>query len=1606
LPRNLYIKKHFFKYSILLALLCNNFLTWGQVQPKVLSNLKQTFNSAGSFIENIGQYGKTYKGHENMDTILLGYEGLGMPILFTKKGVIHFQRKVENISHKEKEKLEKNGLPEEEIERKKIVTDRAITMEWIGANANVEIIKEEKTYDYHTYGLFTEKAYGYKKITYKNLYNGIDLVYSFTDSKKIGFEYSLMVQAGADISQVKMKYGGDVKKIKKNKNGSLIIQSDIDGIEETIPVGYYKEKGANNGLLASEYSVKNNEVEFSFLNGHDTTKEIIIDPFVSSTSNLTGLNAGKAKDIDFDYAGNIYVTGGYGYNGTIEYCKLAKYDPNGVLLWTFNGLLTTPSWGFADNFGGWVVEKSTGSIYLGQGYNQDGFRIVRINTSGLYDNYISTANANFRENWKMFWICNNGNPQIIISGGGTNSNINFGKITPPSSTLTGINITGISYNPATGVGAGQDIVDMVIDPINNDVYSYFGSPDLALNNHILKNPSPYSNTSISWNIASGYTNIVEIDNRPYLHISPTDASETSANILAINGNYLFYWDGKNLKAFNKATGATVGTPLFVNTNTVLMQGGIYVDACNKVYVGSENGIIKVYSFNGSVFDDTPVDLTIAGYATKSVYDLAYNEADKLLYASGDGFVASFDLSGTCGSSTTFFTLNVVPNCLTASAIATLTPAAPAGSTVTYTLYVGTTQVASNSTGVFVSLSSFTNYKIIATINAACSGTQVAANFVVPSPAIATTLTDEICGNAAGQIVAVGSSSTAPYMYSINGTNFFASGIFNGLIANIYTVTVKDVNGCTNTKQVVIANNSFTPTFQTTYVNTSCGNSTGTINATANGGVAPYQYSINNGVNYQPSNIFSGLSAGQYQLKIKDVNGCLSVMVLVDIAPSIAVSVSALPTNATCGFTNGVITATSINGVGPFQYSIDGGITYQLSNIFNGLAAATYTIKIKDANSCTNNTSPIIVSNIAGATVTGISTNSTCGFANGKITATSVGGTAAFQYSIDGGVTYQPSNIFTGLLAGSYTIKIKDANNCLNNSPVITVANTAGATVSGISTNSTCGFANGKITVTSFGGTAPFLYSIDAGVTYQSSNIFTGLLAGFYTIKIKDGNNCLNNSATITVANTAGATVTGVSTNSTCGFANGKITATPLGGTTAFQYSIDNGVTYQSSNIFNGLLAATYTITIKDANNCLNNSQPIVVANTAGATVSGVATNSTCGFTNGKITATPLGGTASFQYSIDGGITYQPSNIFNGLAASTYTVTIKDANSCLNQSPQIVLANIVGATVTGVSTNSTCGFANGLITATGNGGTLPYLFSIDAGTTYQSSNIFNNLIAATYTITIKDANNCLNNTVPITVANTAGATVTATSKNATCGYANGKITATAFGGTAPFQYSIDGGITYQSANVFINLAPTNYIIYIKDVNNCINNTSIIVGNTPIPILQVFAGRDTEVVIRQPLQLNAIDVNNIGYVSYAWSPSFGLNRPDIKNPISILEKDYAYEVIATTADGCIAKDSIKIKISYKSEIYVPTAFTPNGDGINDILRPKLIGIKELKYFAVYNRYGELIYKSANENQGWDGFIKGKAQNTGTYVWMAEAVDYLGRTIFRKGTCMVLR
>lgn len=203
----------------------------------------------------------------------------------------------------------------------------------------------------------------------------------------------------------------------------------------------------------------------------------------------------------------------------------------------------------------------------------------------------------------------------------------------------------------------------------------------------------------------------------------------------------------------------------------------------------------------------------------------------------------------------------------------------------------------------------------------------------------------------------------------------------------------------------------------------------------------------------------------------------------------------------------------------------------------------------------------------------------------------------------------------------------------------------------------------------------------------------------------------------------------------------------------------------------------------------------------------------------------------------------------------------------------------------------------------------------------------------------------------------------------------------------------------------------YILNITNADGCKSIKSDTVVITILPQVKVFAGNDTAIAVNQPLQLNAVDVNNSGFTNYLWSPSFGLNNNAIKNPVAVFNSlvgnnGVVYKVTASTVDGCIATDDIVINVFIQAAIYVPNAFTPNKDGLNDVVRPILIGIKELKYFAVYNRYGQQVFITATSGKGWDGMVKGEMQNTGAFAWAAEAVDYKGNVIKKKGMVVLIK
>lgn len=199
--------------------------------------------------------------------------------------------------------------------------------------------------------------------------------------------------------------------------------------------------------------------------------------------------------------------------------------------------------------------------------------------------------------------------------------------------------------------------------------------------------------------------------------------------------------------------------------------------------------------------------------------------------------------------------------------------------------------------------------------------------------------------------------------------------------------------------------------------------------------------------------------------------------------------------------------------------------------------------------------------------------------------------------------------------------------------------------------------------------------------------------------------------------------------------------------------------------------------------------------------------------------------------------------------------------------------------------------------------------------------------------------------------------------------------------------------------------TQYILLSYDTLGCPKPGRDTILVTVQPKVKAFAGNDTTVVVNQPLLFNGT-----GGVSYQWSPGTGLSNTGIFNPIGVYGSNIdsvRYKLVVRDAIGCPDSAYVTVRIFKTApSIFVPTAFTPNNDGLNDVVRPIAVGIRRILYFSIYNRWGQLVFTTTVNKKGWDGKINGRTQDSNVYVWMVSAEDYEGRPIFQKGTVALIR
>jgi len=573
----------------------------------------------------------------------------------------------------------------------------------------------------------------------------------------------------------------------------------------------------------------------------------------------------------------------------------------------------------------------------------------------------------------------------------------------------------------------------------------------------------------------------------------------------------------------------------------------------------------------------------------------------------------------------------------------------------------------NSNGVFAGLAPGV-YDVTTTNASSCTSLPASMTInAVPAAlsAPAATVTQPTCAVASGTITVTMPDSYTDMTCTVRGTNPVvapvtnSNGVFTGLAPGVYDVTTTNASSCTSlpASMTINAIPAGLSAPKVCLTQPACPVTTGIIKVTSPTGTG-YTYSID-GKTYASSATFSGVTAGTYNVTVKNSAGCISASTAAVITAPVTLAAPVVSlTQPTCSVTTGTIKITAPTGSG-YTYSIN-GTTYTSSTTFSKLITGTYNVTAKNCAGCVSAPAVAVinaVATLAAPTVT--TTQPSCAAVSGIIKVTAPTGTG-YTYSIDG-KNYTSCTTFSGLNAGTYYVTVKNCTGCLSTATVVvinTLATPSAPTVSII--QPTCALITGTITIT-----APmddYTYSID-GTTYTSSATFSGLCARTYNVMVKNSAGCVSD-PTVAILNSAAVPSAPkvCLTQPTCSFSTGTIKVTSPTGT-GYTYSID-GKTYTSSTTFSGLTAGNYYVSVKNNVGCVSTSSMTVInAPVVLAAPTLCITQPTCNFTTGTIKVTSPTG-SGYTYSIDG-TTYTSSTTFSRLSAGTYNVTVKYCDGCLS-----------------------------------------------------------------------------------------------------------------------------------------------------------------------------------------------------------------------------------------------------------------------------------------------------------------------------------------------------
>ncbi|MDG1571509.1 T9SS type B sorting domain-containing protein [Robiginitalea sp. M366] len=788
--------------------------------------------------------------------------------------------------------------------------------------------------------------------------------------------------------------------------------------------------------------------------------------------------------------------------------------------------------------------------------------------------------------------------------------------------------------------------------------------------------------------------------------------------------------------------------------------------------------------------------------------------------------------------------------------------------------------------------------------------------------------------------------TAPYEYSLDGVNFGASDTFTGLTAGTYSITLRDAAGCTFVTAPITIDPLLAPddlVFAPTAV--TCPDQTSDVTVTVSNGTAPYTFEIIAPAAGVPDSAsgnsasFNGLAPDTYTFRVTDANGCTyqENLTINPITP-IAVNGQQISTVSCFGGADGEAVFNVAGFAASFDYTVSGPASSSGTAETNGtisltgLAAGTYDITVTDTDTNCTDTASVTIEAPANPLAFTFTTTAISCVSDGAVTISATGGWGSYSYSLtqpDATVLGpQGSATFNNLTqAGTYTITVADANGCVATDTFGLVAPSLPVISLDAATDLCYDPATGvTLTANVTGGTAPFSFSLNGGPG-QSSNTFSGLAPGSYTVIVADSNGCTDTSAAVTVAPQLSALAVLTKELDCSASPDAVIDVTINGGYAPFTYQVNGGASVAvAGNAFTYTTATdgTFTFTITDAEGCTTQTA-VTVSPITNPVATHTAVDPTCaGDADGSVTITvdPNFGTAPYQIDFNGA-GFSNQTVYSNLPAGTYTYQVRDSKGCLYSGSVTLTAPDPIAADAVLIQAYTCLQDGSIQVQNVTGGTPGYTYSID-GVTFQASDTFTGLTEGSYTITVQDASGCTFVTVPVVIPPLDPPTdISFSATPPYCPTQTSDVTLTVTGGTAPITYEIiaPAAVNNGNNNVFAGLAPDTYTFRVTDANGCSYQENFTINPvTPIAVtgslvnnVSCVGGAD-----------GAVDFAVTGFAStYAYSVNGGATvTGQSAGVINLTGLSAGTYTIAVTDETTNCTDTAAVTVS---EPATPLAFT---------------------------------------------------------------------------------